>query len=867
MRSGLTRTGLWMSFWSIRLLDALGYEQSRVDALWQKWAALTKALTTAGTGDTAETSDGDSPSPGVAEQVALSAALREAWDSVVADSGTDGSGQGVFAGLSNGRTLLLKEIQQRRKLTNSADLTNAYSSLSESGSNAPNPVKPTLTPVQTAIELDAQGVAQLPFALAGDADVYLYAPEFRFAGTQVERRGDWVSPVGVAAGEDAAVRLTAGQTLENPVSVPVIAVDREGIVAARIDVVIHPNSDTDWVVEFVVPGGDRLMIARRNRASENLDQYFVDLPGSTKSMADGKLKDTPVPVTVNLLRQNARSSVGRVSVEMFRFARGQRESVWPAPMELDLDADSGVAAIPLSPPAEGDADPAAPPLNLDLSEGFGFVITPLNVVTQTTRTIEFLPRFLPPAQYVNKPLPRWDRLQNTLTVEVERASAVPRPRPAKVPIEIHLSPELQALLQSGSATSVPDLKSGDRTAFEFQFNNAIQQVIRDRGRFVGDSISQSTAGGLEFSMSVVGTPHVWRWEIRGDRVEALDERADPCVRAVLNLVNEKEVMPVESVPELKIGAAWPTASFEAIGYVYGGQILDAGNFELSLALQERRSRVPANVLPAQILRRRFVENVQAAPGPESTWQFSTHTTPWKSNVFRLQDLGLADGHYDLKASLRHIDPARDFLAQAEVSFIADATRPVFQQNTVFKDEPTPFNRPLNGELYVDDRESGISEIRIGLQADPATMLKLTIPDSGGTIPFSIPPSEFPEIPEKEFDYSDRVQVHVLVTNGVGITTPDSFPTAIFRPGRPAKVEMEKKPGSLTVEIATSSSYLIRISGPKSDQKTGTGAVTFADLPPGKYTVSWHVENRPTYNRGIATVVIQSGKSETISTKR
>jgi hypothetical protein len=849
--AGRQNTGLWMSFWSIRMLAALGSDPGTTASLWSQWAELAKELKFAD-----PEVDGESVAPGLMQQTALATRLRAEWIRLCDAKKSAGHENTSFVGLEDSRALLMRELERHERISGSPAVRKVLTELLDGRNPTQTDQTPPLNLDQQAIEVGADGTAVLPLTVSGSADIFLLAPDFEIVDVQSRRRGPWQSPVSGSAALQR-LRLRPRRALSGPVTIPIVALDSDAIVTLNTEVVVHPSSDSDWQIEFLSSDGKRLtaVVAPGHLASH--EQYYLDLPGNTWISNAGKKVDTPVALNVRLRR--TKGIADKVSVQLFRVAGEETEAVWPGPLELDIDPQSATVPLPLLPPAES-TEPAPAPTPVDLSSGFVFRIQPLDVLTQTESFIEFIPRFYLPTQYVKVPSPQWNSETNELVIDVARADATPLLKPQKVALKVHLSPELEALKIPPTATTVPDLKQGSRHEFRFQFNSQINRKLGNTSLLSTADANDVETGGLEFSLSVAGTPHIWRWRLGASGIELLNERKIPDVRVELMVENDdRELKPWEVVPELKLSGDWKNARFRAVAQIYGGDLSETVDWQLFYSLRERRSPQRVEVFRGPLQHRRFVESVRAAVGENNAWLLSTDTSLHESDTFQLQ----SDGYYDLIASIKRNVPGQDPI-ETRVSFVADSTPPEFQGRGVsFSGAPTRDTQDIQGAIHVQDLESGIASVKVGLAPDALQAVRNLSAD--GDIKFRISRAEFPEIVQKETDNFKRLQVYVQITNGVGLPVVRPFSTEIYRKGIPANTRMDDKPGGLTVNIKSASAYRVTITGPKSDSKVGKKIVSFDGLPPGRYQVKWHVENRPAYGAGQKTIMISSGKFPQIST--
>lgn len=853
-------SGLWLSFWSIRLLAAQGTDSTVVASLWQDWSDLADQVDV-----TEETTESEAQQSRALLRARLFRRLNAQW-SRITDERKAAEGQGsAFTRLDECIPLLLTHLNQWSRITQSPAVRSTRARLAAAAAVPASGADrgPAISLGREAVEIGPEGLAELSADIEGAGELYLAGDAFDVADRETLRRGSWFTLTSRDSGTaDSPLRLRPRSTLTTPIPLRLLAVDADGIVTDTRDVMVHPSSESDWQIDFLRGDGQRLTTVVAARESATHSRYFLDLPGSSRDAASGK--NIPYELQVRLRR--TKGTAKTVQVQLFADGDGSAaKAVWPEPLERELDEATASVMLPLLPPSDPPVPAAEAPV-VDLSQGFHFRIRirPPEVLVEQEQTLQFEPRFYEPTQYVRVPEPQWDPAILQLTLPVERSDAIPSLRPPTVPLTVHLSPELESLLAEGG-TTFPDLKDGMSQTFRFSFTDRLRQALRDGNPLLSGGVGSVPTAGMEFSLSVAGIPHVWRWKLDSNGVRLLDEEIRPTVRPLLQLVNPDNVTPWAIHPELQLRADWSQARFQVAAPIHGGRLDREDGRMLRIVLRPFGDAGGNILYESDILTDRYRKEVTASPGENGIWSFSTRTDLHRTEEFGLQSFGLADGQYEVVAMLSSSVPGEEPVQRA-VRFLADGTPPVFFDDGVrfARREGTPVTQPLEGTILVDDPESAVVGIRVGLAPDKLTPLR----DLSGDrrYAFRIPPLEFPEIPQLETANPRRVSVHVEVTNGVGLVTPKTFPAILIRPGKPSDTPMTEEPGGLTVTINSASTYQVTVSGPKTETKTGTRMIAFSELPPGDYKVAWHVENRPTYGAGGAEVTIRSGKVAKITAK-
>ena len=841
-----SRSGIWLSFWSLRLVEAIA-PSSDPNLLWQHWSDLVNAA-----------ADGKTEEFPVLRAV-LAQALRARWSDAMQQLKRTDSSE-VFPPTSEITSMVAKEVQRRLAAT-IPDNRLLYAGLLRTLSPGTSvEARSVITAVSPDVDLTSENTASASVQVSHASELYVLNEGVVLSNpdTQTERNWSHLKVDSVSA-ENVTLEFRLREMPTRPKPVTIVAVNEHGAVTASTSVTLHPPAETSWEIEVVQvlernPAGIRMDLEVPNPTTRRLRLLPSTLDAVTKT-------DAPTALRFRLKQQRGASQ--KIRVQLFHAEDGK--AFWPNPAILEFPDGVNTIDLPLripattvatAPPAAATPSPEPAPTALDISRGLTIEITPLDLRKEVTSRITILPEFAVPEQFVQLPKPHYDPDTNTLLIRVDRAAddKASALQPAKLPVEVVLSDTLSQYLMPGVAVSVPDLSAEGHT-FIIRFKREVEQAAGN--------------DALEFGLSVAGIPHAWWWKLSDGVLTPLDGDV-PRVRTLLKVLDDSEVKPVVGAPTLMLGEGWQKAKLRPSVFLHGGRF-DSGDWRLSLRCQRRSTdgRDPDMELPF-VVTKRFVETVKVAPGENGAWLFSTTTEPYSLPSFVPVKFGIQNGGYDLIASLRRIDAGEDPV-EGSVAFVVDDSGP--QLASFRTDQPrTKVNDVLRGTIVVTDAESGVKAIRVGLVPDMLEPLTIIAGKNEVTARFELDTSKvefLKALEQKEIDNPQAVTLFIEADNFAGTKQPPFKKTVtIYLPGKAGPMK-ELPPGGIEVKFNSITAYVVSLNGPKGklEPKSGVGSIVFVGLPVGEYDVEWKTEGAGQYSGFKKKVKVSSDKTETVVGKK
>ncbi len=855
-----TQSGVWRGFWSVRLLDALSEGSVSTQSLWQQWQLLVESLL-------AETDAGEQTGlKSIAIRSRLATDLQAAWRQFL-DQRRQATENAAFVDRTEVTRLIVDDLRRRYSPSSTEVTRLTYFPLLRDLSGSPPDEPSWLIEVTPAtVQLDAANQAAVSVVARGAASLFAYCtPDISVRGAEPAGEGWFRVPSKAASGTPISLPLESVSSLTGPVPVLLVAVDADGIPAAAPQrFLIFPNTAAEWRVEFVrADDGRPLQLVRSATPQEaQASAWELRLLPNTRDALTGMHRPSPIKVR---LRRGREGSVQSARVQAYRLPEG--DSLWSSPVTVQISTESltsdflpliqAAAAAAGAPPAAAAAATAAP-AQLNFTGGMRFAITPEGGLDPQPTLIEIYPVMSPVTQFVQVPRPTFSQQDHLLEFRVDRVRSDGSSvfMPDQIAVEIHFSRRLLQFLRPGTPLTEPNLSDQGRL-FSFAFQPEIQQATSD--------------GGLEFGISAAGLPQVWRWKIVGDNDPILiqGQNGVPELRAELDVLNPPEEVKRLPGPELLIGEDWPKARLRAAVHFQGDD--PAAGSRLEFRIRSDSGQGPR--LGALPVTGRYRRDIRVAAGENSVWLFQSETSLYSTDEFdlsragiSLSQLGLSDGPCALVAELTAQDTGQP-VAEAVAALTLDATTPLMAESDVVLEAATigP-NQPLKGTVRATDAESGVREIRFGLDPAMLTPINLTsvAPAAGN---FAIPASQLPTLEPKEQDQTRQIPLYFEVENRAGLVRKLKTSFALVRRGKPSEPAAKPPgPGNIQVTFGTSKTpYKVTITGPKAAEMTGTGSVIFSDLPVGKYTVQWKTEAQG-LNPGSRSVTVQSGRTEVVEAR-
>lgn len=820
------RSGVWTSFWSLRLVDAVGQKSNPSD--WQKWSELVATV-----------ADPEQTSIVSGKRAVMAELLRRRWiDAITGLKRIQTSD--VFAPEHERLDLLTKDLIRRVRAV-SPENRSLYSRIQDTLSDRPPQTETAaITVLNPNAELASDYSVTTNLRVSHAAQLYVLNNDISLKNAAFQADRNWLSlPLNGSGESEIALEIGLKNTPQTPTTLMIVVVDHEGAPVKQVTTTVQPPAENTWEISVaqVEEGNPDPRPITLEEIDGRTNRRLRLLPSTLDSATR---MDAPTQLKLRLHRIKGISK----SVRIRALLSDGKTEVWKLAEPLVFPDNVAVVDIPFSQPLpEGAANPGTAALP-EITRGLIFEITPDDLQRKITSQFRITPKLLGPEDIVETPNPSY-AANDELTISMNRApfdnSNVLWPR--KLVAEVELSPKLQRYLLPGT-----NLKTLDATGFTFQipFSSDIRKVLSE--------------DGLEFGVSVGGIPHGWWWTLT-DGTARLLEGNQPQIRTFLSVDNPLEIQPIANSPDLLLGKGWEKAKMTARVFIHGGSIGHDCSMRVYFQRQDTEASIRATETPFKV-NSRYSETVRIAPGENGTWLFSTTTNPYMVSDFTPVTFGLQNGIYGFNAVLeqRGLNAAP---TSSSVDFILDSTAPELNADNVQLSQPkTNFKGVLKGSVKVVDRESGIRAVRVGLNAEMMVPLAIS-PGKEVNVQFALDSSRgFPKLEQKEQDEEATGTLIVEADNGADGTSSVKRTVTFIRPGKEAP--MAKLPGTIVVKFKIESPFNVTVSGNGiiKDAKNSAGSATIADLPPGTYTVTWKPV-QGTAGAGQESVSVGSGKTVTV----
>ncbi len=813
------RTGLWVSFWSIRLLEAFT-EEKQTD-LWRQWKRLAELLQQ----QNKEPSNEQLPIL-FAARVQLASALRSEWVRQHEKIATEKPHE-IFVSVEQATQLIAGDLAQRHAASAANRSDYAILCMDLCGQSLSPQSVELIVPSDAAHLKDGRAAVSVQTQGA----TWLYVSK---ANVTLLNNSDNVQNWRKLADADTVRELTfaSGGGVTEDMEILLAIANQDDIVVSARKITLYPDPTTSWQVRFFTKQDPLNPLTLVNNE--------LKLPPSTRN---DKGEDKPVPLTVQFEQTTGKAKSVRVQC-----VDSKGNPFWPEPLAVEIGANGRSANVPL-PAAE--AAPEAKPLTFDVLEGMTFQIT-ADLVGAKTEEVQVRPVLASASEYVEVESPKYEA--NRLTFRVTPKSGVGSIRPEKLPVRVHFSPKLQSLLLEAGSTSLATLGE-DGHAFSFSFVDAIQQAY--------------DSGDLEFGLSVAGIPHAFRWRLNSTGVDKLHEVDDPIVRTEVELELPKAFPKVPSQDNaILVGENWQQAKLNVGLHIHGGQINGgAAEWQLGLRVENIDTRLSASVMEQTALRRRYNETIVASPGEGGAWNFATHTALHRHDGYNITENGFNDGRYRLIGQLRRIgsnEPPKEH----GVPFTFDASPPTLPVQNIRVSNLSaagwPVNQPLTLTITATDPQSGITKIEAGMVEGELREVRIR-PGLQASGEIVIQPSQgFPEVPESTVTETRDAKIFVKVTNGAMLAKEESIIVRFYRTAK-EMAPPPAEPGIVEFKWASKKSYKVTLAGgapgflPIVKDGNENEAVKF-EVAAGKYKLLWTTN---TGSGGTKGVTVTAGKTTTV----
>lgn len=793
------RTGLRLSSWSIRLLDSIS--GTIHGDLWRLWKSLVKAI------------QSDEAESVWKARTELAVGIADAW-ATFRSQPSNTSAADLFVTQQMASRLLADDLAQR--INARTPNVKLYQQVYDDRLTGVPPMAVVTDQPEwadTETQVGAANTAVVKLRTRADR-IYIQDRAFE-PKLKLSRQLGWYRLDGPS--KISELEFSAANSAAETRVLKLVLANENDVVFASQDLTVYPNAEAEW--EFsVVKAGEPIILT---------DGRDLTLPPSTRSP---KGKDTPISLNFQLKKVNGASL--QANVELFAIQiDGTEQSM--GTREVDFSA-SDTVLIPFAPEAstEGTAAPKVSPLapgkevGIDVQGGIRLEVTS-DIRGATTTSIMIRPLIADATEYVETPQVVYDSKLRQLTIVVTMIQDVATLAPSSLPLEIHFNPLLFGMLQQENSgpTKKPELQEGPNT-FEFIFFDKLRSRL-------------SGIDDFEFSMSVGGIPHAWRWRLEEDGV-TLIAPDEPVVRMDLSVQNpDEEVRQFRSRGNLLLGADWKQAKLDIQMHLHGGQFGSRkfeAEHELRLNLERQDTNQPlGTVFGAVDIFTSRPESIRVSAGKKGAWNFSTHTSSYEKPGLQInEEISLGAGKYELVAELRTL--ATNRLAQHRQAFTFDDTPPRFDESDIEISSELRTGGPVKGHVTVVDPESEITEIQVGFgefefkKFDSSGQFNL--PAGWPGIPKPNPTAQFP---------SETVTLIVTAVNQAGLETTVKKNLSFERRAMTSSASKTKATGSVEFKYDSPRAWTATLknsSGLRLPPKTGRSPILFDDVPVGTYTIFW-----------------------------
>jgi hypothetical protein len=528
--------------------------------------------------------------------------------------------------------------------------------------------------------------------------------------------------------------------------------------------------------------------------------------------------------------------VKMISVQAFAISGdGER---FPLSSNWEIAWQSGQTRAPLAPPAsEGAAGAAPTSVNdkaVDASQGLVFRILPDR---DEAKAFEYFvePEFWPATEFVVRPVPL---LRNSvLTVPVVRQVPGYNPEqedwlvPEEIPVALTLSSALNEVVSGQGVLGNPKLKIGEPPVSLFV---KLDERALARLQQGGDR------SDLEFSLSVAGWTHPFRWRIDGKGIDTVPPAggasevriASPLQDAVYLKKPKAPGEPIDAMIPVRLEIYAPSLDF--------ARQYDRGDWRLLMDVrtaQARQSGQELGIGRTWNLTASTLQRMTAKSGADGAWVLVTSVGDFETEL-PVRDFGV--GRYELVGRLLRNQAAEgpDRIA----SFAIDDSPPEISVVPQASGTTHFLPQPLKVQSLIRDPESGPASLTIGLDLNGNGAIDDDEPHHSApdfaqrlgpieqTVTVTFGNEELPKQPGK-------VSVLALGTNRAGLLSQSKLLLTLTG----AATMPAPTTGKIVVQTKGTGNIELQLLGP---QPAGPIALkrgathTFEGLPPGSYTVKW-----------------------------
>jgi hypothetical protein len=818
-QSPMVHQGIWLSFWSIRSLQALSNKAIGAE-LMDAWLELVQSI-----------ADEKTPETISAKRAVLASLLQENWQSLSKNPIV--TFQPVnFEGV---RSLVSTDLERHAHFAGSR-YSGRYRRIFE---ESPSSTKVTsLQPVAGELKISS-GTTNLGLQIPDGTLLYYYPDGVRLQNPNFRDVNGWqVGPWSQAQSNLKATSKFRGTA--NPV---IAVVDQEGIVQDFQNLHVGVAFEaTGWKVRFLSKG------VRLPEIDLSDEEKVITLPPQTG--------EEPLPITVMLLQPES-SFAKSVMVNIATLDEsGEPESrLWPQFQELPLDGETKSVEIPLTPAApEGEPSPVQIPENgFDFTKGIAFIVRPKDAADQEVEVVlKVRPKFFNPLdQHLELGDLEFDTERHKLSVQVRRRPNI-RPEhfpPKKIGAEINFSRDLDPF------SMTPPPKRPEITEnfeiLESTFTPEIHEAIR---------ISETTIGKdrLEFGLTVDGLENIAKWRLgqsevmerigyaRSGSANQFGNRTE--IRIGMNLANKKEdgVQAHNLDGRFVLGEKWRNAVLNLPLELYGYQAEQASHALLILNLLTEGNAEPLTLAEIPVIDA-YDRTLSVSSEKPGVWLFKINSQPHgKFAVNLFESFRIPEGIHQLEATLKDENIPQP-IAAYQTKFIIEDSAPGIEWKASDKPEnpeKVVTSQDYRGWITVHDPQTGVVSVAVGLGKE--SMVSIDLKGNVGQtkplkIPFLIQKSFYPEIPAKNVPIEKRITVQVEAKNSIGMLQTFSEDLVLIQPAANMSPTGDKT-GTLLVKMSSKSKFDFVLTGAggkvKRELPDTEGTARFDDLPEGNYRLNW-----------------------------
>ena len=229
------RSGIWTSFWSLRLVDAVSRKSEAED--WQKWSDLVATV-----------ADPDQKSKAVIKRAAMAELLRRRWIDAI-DELKHVQNSDVFAPENERLELLTKDLI-RRVRTSSPEHRRLYSQIQVSLSvRPPKTETESITVLNPNAELSSDYSATTNVRVSHATQLYILNNDVTLKNSATQADRNWLKlPLNDNGESEVALEIGLQKAPQIPTDILIVAVNHEGSPVQQVITTLQPPSEHTWEI-------------------------------------------------------------------------------------------------------------------------------------------------------------------------------------------------------------------------------------------------------------------------------------------------------------------------------------------------------------------------------------------------------------------------------------------------------------------------------------------------------------------------------------------------------------------------------------------------------------------------------------------